>query len=102
KKSPSYCISGIASTPNGPGPLRVSIEALTPSSGVSNGGGMFMATPGTVTGNDGEFRFCDLFPGSYRVTVTERNQSPDSTFAITTVVIADKDLTDVKFPTSPR
>ena len=102
KKSPSYCMAGVAATPNGPAPLRVSIEALTPSSGTSSGGGMFMATPGTVTGPDGEFRFCDLFPGSYRVTVTERNQTPDSTFAITNVIISDKDLTDLKFPTSPR
>jgi hypothetical protein len=102
KKSPSYCMSGVAATPNGPGVLRVSIEALTPSSGTSSSGGMFMATPGTVTGPDGEFRFCDLFPGSYRVTVTERNQSPDSTFAITNVTISDKDLADLKFPTSPR
>lgn len=102
KKSPSYCMSGIAATPNGAAALRVSIEALTPSSGTSGSGGMFMATPGTVTGPDGEFRFCDLFPGSYRVTVTERNQTPDSTFAITNITISDKDLTDLKFPTSPR
>jgi hypothetical protein len=102
KKSPSYCMAGVASTPNGPAALRVSIEALTPSSGTSSSGGTFMAPTGTVTGPDGEFRFCDLFPGSYRVTVTERNQSPDSTFAITTITISDKDLTDLKFPTSPR
>jgi hypothetical protein len=102
KKSPSYCMAGVASTPNGPAALRVSIEALTPSSGTSSSGGTFMATTGTITGPDGEFRFCDLFPGSYRVTVTERNQTPDATFAITTVIISDKDLTDLKFPTSPR
>ena len=102
KKSPSYCMAGIAATPNGPAALRVSIEALTPSSGVSGSGGTFMATTGTTTAPDGEFRFCDLFPGSYRVTVTERNQSPDATYAITVVTISDKDLTDLKFPTSPR
>ena len=102
KKSPSYCMAGVAATPNGPAALRVSIEALSPSSGTSSSGGMFMAPTGTITGPDGEFRFCDLFPGSYRVTVTERNQSPDATFAITNVTISDKDLSDLKFPTSPR
>ena len=101
KKSPSYCVAGIASTPNGPGPLRVDIEGLQPSSGVSNGGGMFMATTGTTTGNDGEYRFCDLYPGSYRLTVAERNPGPDSTWAIATIDIADRDLADVNLSTVP-
>lgn len=102
KKSPSYCISGIAATPNGPAEMNVWIEALQPSSGVSGGGGTFMAPIGTFTGNDGEFRFCDLYPGSYRLTVSERDQNPDSTYAIAVATIADQDLNGLRLPTSSR
>ena len=61
-----------------------------------------MRQTGTFTGDDGEFRFCDLFPGNYRLTVSPRNMNPESTFAIATETIADRDLTGVKLPTSPR
>jgi hypothetical protein len=99
KKSPAYCVSGIASTSGGPGELNVAIEALQPSSGTSSGGGMFMSTPTATTGPDGEFRICDLAPGSYRMTVSERNGG--TSFAIATVAISDKDLAELRLPTSP-
>ncbi len=102
KKSPSYCIGGTAMTPNGTAEMNVSLELLQPSSGVSGSGGSFFAPTGTVTGSDGQFRFCDLYPGDYRMTVRDKNLNPDSGFAITVVTIGDGDLTDLKFPTSPR
>jgi hypothetical protein len=101
KKSASYCVAGVASTPNGPAALNVWIEGLQPSSGVSNGGGMFMSPTTIITGNDGEFRFCELYPGSYRLTVSERGLNPGSTYAVSAVTVSDQDVTGLKVPTSP-
>ncbi|HEY4084823.1 MAG TPA: carboxypeptidase-like regulatory domain-containing protein [Bryobacteraceae bacterium] len=102
KKSPSYCLSGVAMTPNGPAALNLDVELLSPSNGTSSSGGSFGPTPGATTGSNGEFRLCDFAPGSYRVSVSETARAPESTFATTIVNISDRDVTDLRIPTSPR
>ena len=102
KKSPSYCISGVTMTPNGPAALNLDVELLSPSNGTNSTGGSFRISPGATTGSNGEFRLCDFGPGSYRVSVSEPARAPESTFATTIVNISDRDVTDLRIPTSPR
>lgn len=102
KKSPSYCISGVAMTPNGPAALNLDVELLSPSNGTTSSGGFYRLTPGTTTGSNGEFRLCDFGPGSYRISVNEPARAPEATFGTTIVNISDHDVTDLRIPTSPR
>src|SRR6185312_3096275 len=46
RKSPSYCISGITMTPNGPAAMNLDVELLSPSNGISASGGSFGQSPG--------------------------------------------------------
>lgn len=103
KKSASYCVDGILSTANGPGALNFTYEGLQPSSGVSTRGGSFMGTPRGTAAPNGEFRVCDLYPGSYRFTVSDPLAGPqqDGGYTITNIVIADQDLHDVRIATLP-
>jgi len=104
RKSPSYCIEGAFQTPRGPAETDFRIEPLQPSSGVSNGGGMYFAMSTGSTPSDGKFRICNLYPGAYRLTGME-NQSPDSlpaAFSATTLTILDRDLQNLSVPALPR
>jgi hypothetical protein len=104
KKSPSYCIEGTFDSPSGPAGLSFNIEALRPSSGVSSGMGMYMAAPGGATGPDGRFRICDLYPGSYRLSVVQRGASQEEqppAYGAAEIVISDKDIANIKLPASP-
>jgi len=56
---------------------------------------MYMTAPGAFTGPDGKFRICDLYAGSYRLSVEARDAQP-SFFAAAPVTIADRDLHNVK------
>lgn len=95
RKSQSYCVDGTLEGPRGPTALSFSVEPLAPSSGTSGSGGMYMSAPGAVTGLDGKFRICDLYPGSYRLSVEARNAQPPF-FAAAPVTITDRDLHNVK------
>jgi hypothetical protein len=103
KKSPNFCAEGVLLTGGGgPGALRFMLEALQPSSGAHEGGGMFMSGGSGVTGADGEFRICDLYPGSYRLQAT--NAQGDLQFGATVFNIGDEDVKGIKiatFTTSP-
>jgi hypothetical protein len=103
KKSPSYCAEGTLLTGSGgPGALRFSLEAQQPSSGVSEGGGLFRAAPSGSTGADGAFRFCDLSPGTYRITAMQTKG--DLLYGVSTINIADRDIAGLKIaalPTQP-
>ena len=99
KKSPSYCIDGVLSTPGGPAALRFSIEPQQPSSGISAGGGMFMAAPNGITGSDGKFRICDLYPGNYRLETTQYSygsNGPPPYYSATTISVSDRDITGLR------
>jgi len=102
KKSASYCIDGVMSTPNGPGVLNFSIEAQQPASGPSASSAMYMRAPGGVTGADGKFRICDLYPGAYRLLAMEQSSpnGPPPYYSATTIVISDRDLTGFKLAAS--
>jgi hypothetical protein len=89
-------------TPNGPAAMNLDVELLSPSNGINSSGGSFGVSPGATTGSNGEFRLCDFSPGSYRLTVTETSRNPESTFATSIVNISDRDVTDLRIPTSPR
>lgn len=104
KKSPSYCAEGTLTVAGAPAVLNFTIEALQPSSGLSPGGGMFRGGPGGQTGSDGEFRICDLYPGTYRLTATNASgnfggQTP--VFGVTVLSIGDEDLKGIKIAALP-
>ena len=100
KKSANFCASGTLLTPTGgPGELDFDIEAQQPSSGSHEGGGMFMVTGNGRTGSDGEFRICDLSPGSYRMQVSQNKG--DFLFGTAIVNIADEDLRGLKIAALP-
>src|SRR5271157_5199964 len=104
KKSQSYCIEGTLEGSGGPAALNFGIEAQQPSSGVSSGGGMFMATPGGTTGRDGVFRICDLYPGIYRLTANQRSGDPNQqppAYGVATIAVSDRDIRGIKLSASP-
>jgi Carboxypeptidase regulatory-like domain len=103
KKSQSYCIDGAIAGPNGSEGLNFSIEPLSPSSGISAGGGSFSVAPGGSAGAGGKFRVCDLYPGSYRFIASERSAKPSEgpvNFATVAVTITDEDQHNLKIPMS--
>jgi hypothetical protein len=103
KKSASYCVEGTLIASGGPGPIGFSIEAQHPSSGVSNSGGMFSASPGGTTGPDGKFRICDLYPGVYRLSAIQWNNDPNQAppYGVMEVTISDRDIRGVRLSASP-
>jgi Carboxypeptidase regulatory-like domain len=105
KKSASYCIDGTLLGANGAGSLRFGIEALQPSSGQSSGGGMFMAPIGGTTSADGQFRICDLYPTTYRLTGTEESRGParqqPPSYVAATITITDRDLSGLRIAAMP-
>lgn len=104
KKSQSYCIEGTLEGASGPAALDFGIEAQQPSSGVSSGGGAFMAAPGGTTGRDGAFRICDLYPGGYRLTAIQRSGDPNQqppAYGVATIAVSDRDIRGIKLSASP-
>jgi hypothetical protein len=98
KKSPSYCIDGTLVSPHGAGPIDFSIEPQQPSSGSYAGGGSYVGTSSGTTSADGQFRICDLYPGTYRFTASENAQS---TYIATMITITDRDLDNLKIAAMP-
>jgi hypothetical protein len=105
KKSPSYCIQGTLLTPHAAAAMNFSIEGQQPSSGSSAEGGMYVASPYGTTSDDGEFRICDLTPGSHRLTASEAAANPNEqqplSYIAATIAIADRDLNNLKFAAMP-
>jgi hypothetical protein len=99
KKSPCYCVDGTLVASNGAALLTFTVEALSPSSGTSSGGGTFLALPTSKTGPDGKFRLCDLYPGVFRMTVIENGEPPN--YGVASITVSDKDLHDLKIATVP-
>ena len=103
KKSANFCASGNLLTPvGGPGELDFNIEGQQPSSGSREGGGMYMSSGYGRTGADGEFRICDLSPGSYRIEASQNKG--DFLFGAAIVNIGDEDVRGLKvtaFTTQP-
>jgi hypothetical protein len=100
KKSPAYCAEGtLLTATGGPGALSFNLEAQQPSSGTHEGGGMYIVSGFGTTGSDGSFRFCDLYPGSYRL---EASQSKgDQLFGSAIVNITDEDVKGLKVAALP-
>jgi hypothetical protein len=104
KKSQSYCVEGILMAQGGPAGLYFSIEARKPSSGPSNGMGMYSVPPGGQSGPGGDFRICDLYPGSYRLSATQRSSGSNAAppaFGVMDITIADRDIQNLRVAASP-
>lgn len=107
KKSQSYCVEGIVQGPMGPGPLRVGFEPLQPSTGNRSNGGFFMGGQSAPAAADGKFRFCDLYPGEFRITAADRfpafnDEQAKIALAIEPVTITDHDLKNVRVIAAAR
>jgi hypothetical protein len=103
KKSQSYCIEGTLEGSGGPAALSFDLEAQQPSSGVSSSGGTFVVPPGGKTGPDGAFRICDLYPGGYRLTASQRSGDPNQqvpAFGVAAIVVSDRDIRGIKVSAS--
>lgn len=94
RKSPSFCVAGHTMGAMGAAAVRFSIEQMQPSSGISGGGGTFVAAPGGTTGTDGEFRICDLFPGTFRLEVSDKDydRQPVPGYGSMEVTVSDRDI----------
>lgn len=100
RKSQNYCVAGVISGPMGPASFQFGIEGISPSNGVSSGGGMVGMAPGGTTGPDGKFRICNLSPGGYRFTAFEEGPSQGmilamGNHAMVSLAITDQDLANV-------
>jgi hypothetical protein len=98
-KVAAYCTEGTAEGPAGPAPLSFWIESQQASSGMSRNSGMYTATAGGKTGDDGKFRICGLRPGQYRLTTLLASGAPagvDPVYGMTPVTIVDEDVRGVK------
>ncbi len=106
RRTPSYCLEGVLEGNNGPAALSFAIGDQQASNGRSGDGGFYSAQPGATTAADGKFRVCQLYPGQY--TFTARRFAPMGTgpsapafFGAATVVIADKDVTNLHLQALP-
>ena len=101
KKSPSYCVEGTASGPNGPGRMTVQLTPVQPSTGRSNSGGVFGPIPAAQTGPDGKFRICDLYKGEFRLAIDPQDSRAGGPRALETIAISDRDLKNVEVMSRP-
>jgi hypothetical protein len=85
-------------SPHGAQPIDFSIEPRQPSSGTYADGGSFVGTSSGTTSADGQFRICDLYPGSYRFTASENAQP---SYIATAITISDRDIDNMKIATMP-
>lgn len=97
KKAPSYCIEGVAS----PAPMMLQLDGFQPAMGMSNSGGMVGASPNATTGPEGKFRFCDLYPGVFRLTGGPANLRAEGDRAFELITIADQDLKNIVVTARP-
>jgi protocatechuate 3,4-dioxygenase beta subunit len=105
RKSPSYCIEGTLEGPHGPAALHFEIDPLQPSSGASGGWvNIVFARAGADTGDDGKFRVCDLYPGTYQLTARETaalDPKQPANCASVLLAIGDQDIRDLKVALAP-
>jgi Carboxypeptidase regulatory-like domain len=106
KKSQSYCLEGTLTSSMGPGALNFTIGEMQPAYGQSSTGGVFGAQPAGRTGPDGKLRICDLWPGAYRLAITEsstgagpNNSVPNHSMNV--IAIGDRDLSNFQATVGP-
>jgi protocatechuate 3,4-dioxygenase beta subunit len=104
-RAPSFCIEGVLETESGPAALDFEIAPQRPTSGWWGGGGFFLSPPHGTTGPDGKIRVCDLPPGDYLVTASQRAVGGDDLppfFGITPVSITDRDVRNFQCGARPQ
>jgi hypothetical protein len=102
---PSFCIEGVLETDNGPTRLSFEIAPQRPASGLSGDGGFYLSSPHGTTGPDGKIRVCDLPPGDYQVTASQRAVSDDDFppfFGIAQASITDRDVRNFRVDARPQ
>ena len=102
---PAFCIQGVLETESGPAALDFMIAAQRTTSGRSGDGAVFLRPPYGTTGPDGKIRVCDLPPGDYLVTASQKSAAGDDLppfFGITPVSITDQDVRNFRGETPPR
>ena len=101
KKSPSYCVEGIAAGATGPSTMHLNVEATPPSNGSSSSGASYSIMPNGPTEADGRFRVCDLYSGVYRFSVQEGEPNAMKGYGAMEITVVDQDLTGVRLNTLP-
>ncbi len=76
QRSPAYCLEGTLQAAGGAGPMSFEYKEAEPHDGWANSSGLFMTGTHGKTGADGKVRICDLHPGEYRFTVSQRPDGP--------------------------
>jgi hypothetical protein len=102
---PSFCIEGVLETGSGPTALSLGIGPQRPASGRSGGGGFYVGSSFAETGPDGTFRICELSPGDYQLTVSQRAaRSGDCPpfFAVAQASVTDRDVRNFRVDARPQ
>ena len=96
RKAPAYCIDGVIDDAGNTSQIQYTIDLED-----SRGGVLRRAASG-VSGQDGRFRSCHLFPGTYRVAPASANHSGRGYLGgMAEVVIRDGDVHDVRLAVQP-
>ncbi len=102
---PSFCIEGVLEAGSAPASLDFQIAPRRPTSGWMGSSGFFTMMPFGQTGPDGKIRVCELSPGDYQLTVSQRAAKRDDCppfFGTTQVSITDRDVRNVRAEARPR
>ncbi len=96
KKGPGFCVEG--SLQDGASGKRLVIESAQPRMGAGNGLNFYTRMPQAAVDPQGQFRICNLSPGTYRLSSQQDAQQDGSTlrFAAAEIAIIDRDIRNVK------
>jgi hypothetical protein len=95
RKSPAFCIEGKLQDAGG---ATLWIDPREPRLGAANGFNFYVARTDATPGANGEFRFCNLTPGVYRLMAAQDGMDNGNLphFASADISIGDRDVTNVR------
>jgi hypothetical protein len=102
---PSFCVEGVLAAGGAPAALNFQIGPRRPANGRLGDSVFYTMMPFGQTGPDGKIRLCELTPGDYQLTVSQRaaktNDCPPF-FGIAQVSITDRDVRNLLVDVPPR
>lgn len=101
----SYCVDGVLGIKGAAGLVHFEIQDLQALFNPLSTEGMVLSPANSITGPDGKVRVCDLHPGQYKITVTQKphdTPSGPAFFGSTEFSVSDDDVNDIKILAQPR